>query len=846
MLVSLIQALQKMVPEAGKEPLAAMRRQPGPVGGWAVLFAAAAREYNQALAGGGTLVIEHTGKLAGSACLELLGAHFLPLLAEPINVVVLTHETLPPGLFPIQAQQFRERDLRISEQVGLEVSRDLSVQLPDQTVRRIVALGTGRLGLVENLALASHIFGLETVVRSIDLAYTLDDLLLRLSRNWMYILDPLTSATALMAIQLRDFHPEMMRSVLSANLPEGITWLQQLNGDWQHVLCGWITPLRTALKTQQRTNPNLLHSMAGQMEKEGLLDQAVRAYLDLGAYPRAAKLISGLASDMLDLGQWQTLGDWLGRLPEPVWREWPWLVYAAGELAAARKDGQNARRMFSQSTELFRQQHNAEGVCQSLLTESVLAAWQGEHTLALNTAHAARAEARDAGLRLYEAYADWQAGCLYADGEIFETALQFFEECQANAQQAGAPLVADLAVKVKGLITRRIELAQQTDHFRKQLDTLNAAQQDTLRAIQAVLSSPAGNLNLLLADRGWSRIPLNLKTQSFEIAHLPPGTRSLGSLWQSLLSVFHFPGRENPGQPAAAFPGLPQTGAATLPVPEAVELPPARLQDRVDPPSQPDKPDEPRPLLTAYLLGPFQVQIEEKPVTSWSGGRGRSLFQYLLANHNRPHTREELMAAFWPESTEKAARNNLNVAVHALRQTVRQITDINVIIYREGVYRLNPQLNLWLDVDIFERELDTARQRESAGDIAASIRALEAATNLYQGDFLSSDPYEEWALPSRERLRIIFLEALDRLSQLHFERGQYATSATHCQRLLARDSCREDAHCRLMLCYTQMGERHLALRQFQVCSDALRSELNTTPSPTTIQIYQKIRRQEQS
>lgn len=843
LLISLIHALRKTAPAAGSDTLAAMRRQPGPVGGWAVLFSAAAADYNAALIDGGVLVIEHAGKLAGTACIALLGAHFLPLLTDTITAVVLTHEALPPGSFPIQAQQFRERDLQISEQTGLDLARDLSAGLPERSVRRAVSLSAGRMGVVENVSLASAVIGRGAVDRSIDESRSLDDLLLRLSRAWIGTLNPLASSTALVAVQMRDIHPEMMHSVVSAGLPEGASWLQELSGDWRHVLCGWAPPMYAALKVRQQTNPNLLHSLARQMEMEGMAEDAAGIYLNLGDYSRAAGVISGLASEMLDLGQWQTLETWLGRLPESVQREWPWLVYAGGELAAARKEGQTARRMFSLSTELFRRQRSAEGICQSLLTESVLAAWQGDHASALNTAHAARSEAREAGLLLYEAYADWQAGCLYADQAIFETARQFFEECRAAALQAGAPLVADLAVQVMALIDQRIDLAQQSEQYRQQLEALQASQEDVARAIQALLSSPASNLNMLLAERGWSRTPLNLKSYSFEFASTQPEGRGLGSLWQNLLSLFHLTSRDQPpeltavSQPEIPITAPPVSSQPPAPPDEPLEEQPSAVEEAAQ-----DAQDTP-PQLTAYLLGPFQVLVGDKPVAGWSGGRGRTLFQYLLANHDRPRTRDELMAVFWPESSEKAARNNLNVAVHALRQAVRNVSNANIIIYREGAYRINPDLSLWLDVDVFECHLELARQADAAGDQPAAIHALETATNVYRDDFLSSDPYEEWALPMRERLRLIYLEALDRLSSLYFNQGQYPAAAVLCQRLLARDACREDTHCRLMLCYTHMGERHLALRQFQICSDALREELNTTPSPTTVQLFQKIRRQ---
>jgi DNA-binding SARP family transcriptional activator len=62
-----------------------------------------------------------------------------------------------------------------------------------------------------------------------------------------------------------------------------------------------------------------------------------------------------------------------------------------------------------------------------------------------------------------------------------------------------------------------------------------------------------------------------------------------------------------------------------------------------------------------------------------------------------------------------------------------------------------------------------------------------------------------------------------------------------CQLILNRDSCREDTHRQLIRCYSRQGQRHLALRQFQFCQDALNNELDIDPEPATIQLIERIR-----
>jgi DNA-binding SARP family transcriptional activator len=122
--------------------------------------------------------------------------------------------------------------------------------------------------------------------------------------------------------------------------------------------------------------------------------------------------------------------------------------------------------------------------------------------------------------------------------------------------------------------------------------------------------------------------------------------------------------------------------------------------------------------------------------------------------------------------------------------------------------------------------------------------AFEAATWLYQGEFLADDPYEEWAMVTREHLRLYHLDALDQLGALRLNSGDYAGCVAVCLKLLAFDSCREDAHCRLMRCYSRQGQVQLALRQYHSCVTALRTELDVDPALATTELFESLRRRE--
>ena len=251
------------------------------------------------------------------------------------------------------------------------------------------------------------------------------------------------------------------------------------------------------------------------------------------------------------------------------------------------------------------------------------------------------------------------------------------------------------------------------------------------------------------------------------------------------------------------------------------------------------------PDIAAHLFGDLRVAFQDRPVEVWSSGRGRAVFEYLLVNHHSKVRRDRLMSMFWPDVTSDAARNSLNVAIHGLRQSLRAaVGDTPVVIHQDQAYFIEPKLEIWVDIEVFEEQLKAAHRHLASAELVKAEAAYEAATWLYQGEFLADDPYEEWAMIPREHLRLCYLDALDRLSGLRLNSGDYAGCVAVCLKLLGCDSCREDAHCRLIRCYSRQGQVQLAIRQYHSCVAALRAELGVAPAAATTELFDRLRRRE--
>lgn len=251
------------------------------------------------------------------------------------------------------------------------------------------------------------------------------------------------------------------------------------------------------------------------------------------------------------------------------------------------------------------------------------------------------------------------------------------------------------------------------------------------------------------------------------------------------------------------------------------------------------------PQLLTYCLGPAEVHADHRRLGPWPGRRAQSLYAFLLLHRGRPVAREVLMCQFWPHASEHAARNNLNVTLHALRRHLSgRSGGLPYVHFVRGCYALNPDLEVWVDAEEFERLAAGGRRAERAGDHEGAVRGYHAAEVLYRGDLFADSPYDEWLLPQRRALRAAYLDLQERIADHALRTGDIAACAAACQRILALEPCSEPAHQGLMLSYARQGHAYLALRQYQECVDVLRRELDTDVSAETWRLRERIRLRE--
>lgn len=248
--------------------------------------------------------------------------------------------------------------------------------------------------------------------------------------------------------------------------------------------------------------------------------------------------------------------------------------------------------------------------------------------------------------------------------------------------------------------------------------------------------------------------------------------------------------------------------------------------------------------LEVFCFEKLEIYSGARKLTYWQNTNAKSLFRLFMTRPRETIIKDMIIEHLWPECNPQTAGNNLKVAIHGLRKILNHFLDQNdnfpSVLFQSGGYELNPRIELWIDIEQFEHHWARGRQLEKEGELIAAIKEFEIAEALYKGDYLEDEPYDERILIRRETLKDIYLIILGKIADYLLQIKDYEGSIIYCQKIIAKDNCREDAYKRLMRCYSRLGNRNRAIRWYEICCQAMRRELDTTPEHETARLYQQV------
>lgn len=253
--------------------------------------------------------------------------------------------------------------------------------------------------------------------------------------------------------------------------------------------------------------------------------------------------------------------------------------------------------------------------------------------------------------------------------------------------------------------------------------------------------------------------------------------------------------------------------------------------------------------LQVRCLGAFEVRYQGHLIDLGTSHKGRLILKYLVARAPSRRASKELLAElFWADTPLDRSLSSLQAAVHQVRRAVERsdadLGSLPIIVFSSDHYALNQELKVRSDVELFRRRLAVARAADTQGDVENACQQYRSALEMYGGEFLPEERYEDWVAVERSALEADYLAVLTRLVQLYLQQGAYLAGLQCGHLLLKLDGTREDIHRDVMRCFSRLGQRSEALRQYRRCFDALQAELEIEPEEETTLLFDRLTRGE--
>lgn len=240
----------------------------------------------------------------------------------------------------------------------------------------------------------------------------------------------------------------------------------------------------------------------------------------------------------------------------------------------------------------------------------------------------------------------------------------------------------------------------------------------------------------------------------------------------------------------------------------------------------------PPPPLRVVTLGSFAVWLGRHAVAMrlLRQRRAGELLALLLLSPGHRLTAEQVAEALFPARTPATAQALFHHATSSLRRALEpDLPDkfpSRYLTVEEGQIALALPPDSWLDGEAFAAH---CRRGE-----------WEEALALYGGELLPEYRYADWTLLHRERLALLYQQALLGAAEARLAAGRPAEALDACRRLLATEPWQEKAVLLGMRACVALGDVAGARRLYHTLAQTLRAELNTAPQAELQAYYREL------
>ncbi|PNR93101.1 BTAD domain-containing putative transcriptional regulator [Petrotoga sp. 9PWA.NaAc.5.4] len=217
-------------------------------------------------------------------------------------------------------------------------------------------------------------------------------------------------------------------------------------------------------------------------------------------------------------------------------------------------------------------------------------------------------------------------------------------------------------------------------------------------------------------------------------------------------------------------------------------------------------------MLEIYTLGEFKIYLDDKKVDNFKSIKAVEIFKYLVLNKDKKVPLLELYDLFWPGFDDESARLNLNTTLYYIRRTLSiPSSELGI---KEN-YCIFSKKDVYIDLEEFLKLSDEGLKEK---DLNRRLFLLLKAADLYKGDLLEENTYEEWVREKREYVKNIYIDILLEIGNI-YEKIENKIDALYYYQKAFYDSQREDVWLKLVRYFQNNEEEEKALSFFNRYKD---------------------------
>lgn len=223
------------------------------------------------------------------------------------------------------------------------------------------------------------------------------------------------------------------------------------------------------------------------------------------------------------------------------------------------------------------------------------------------------------------------------------------------------------------------------------------------------------------------------------------------------------------------------------------------------------------------MLGRFEVVSAEARPATFRSRKVASLLAFLALNKGREIANASLQDLLWPDSDGDRQSQSFRRAVADLRDALEAEGNRRDLIHTDqGKTSLDPEA-FETDVERFDRLLV-----DSETDPDFDLRAAEALA-LYGGPLLSPID-EDWVYAYRRQYEEIYCRAVESLCMLLGNQGRGRDAVRIANAAIVLAPLREEPYLASIRGYAAMGNRSMALQQYEALEKMLDDHFGQTPT----------------